>query len=80
MIKVLVALGFYLIIGLVFWRVKKLSIRYLDTFFIIIMLLGILCMIQHLFMQVYTIGFPVLLTGLFGYFISSHIPQNRKLL
>ena len=75
MIKVLVALGFYLIIGLVFWRVKKLSIRYLDPFFIIMMLLGILCMIQPLFVQVYTIGFAVLLTGLAGYFISSHLPK-----
>ena len=75
MIKVLAALGFYLIIGLVFWRVKKLSIRYLDPFFIIMMLLGILCMIQPLFVQVYTIGFAVLLTGLAGYFISSHLPK-----
>jgi hypothetical protein len=75
MIKVLVVLGFYLIIGLVLWGLKKFSKRYLDPFFIIVMLLGILFMIQPLSVQVYTIGFAVLLTGLAGYFISSHLPK-----
>lgn len=75
MFKVLVALGFYLLIGLIFWRLKKLSKRYLEVCFIIIMLLGILCMIQPFYLVIYTIGFAALLTGLAGYFISSHLQK-----
>ncbi len=75
MFKVLAALGFYVIVGLAFWGMKKFSKKYLDPFFIIIMLLGIASMIQPFFMMGYTFGFSILLTGLAGYFISSHLPK-----
>jgi hypothetical protein len=75
MIKVLIALGFYLIVGFVLWRLKKFSKIYFEPFFIIIMVLGMICMIQPFSILVYAIGFAILLTGLAGYFITSHLPK-----
>ena len=73
MISFFVALGFYLIIGLVFWRKKMLKKKYLEPLFMWIMILGIVALCQPLLIVIYTYGFALLITGVAGYILVTHL-------
>jgi hypothetical protein len=73
MYSLIVAVGFYVILGLVFWRFKLLKRKYLEPLFMWIMLLGIAFLCQPWFLILYTYGYAVLLTGTAAYIFSIHL-------
>jgi hypothetical protein len=73
MYSLIAAVIFYIIIGLVFWRLKILKRKYLEPLFMWIMLLGIAFLSQPWFMFLYTYGYAVLLTGTAAYIFSIHL-------
>ena len=73
MISFFIAIGFYLVIGLVFWRLKMLKKKYLEPLFMLIMILGIFMLCQPFTMLLYTFGYAVLLTGTAGYIFTIHL-------
>jgi len=73
MIKLLAAIGFYIIIGLVFWRLNILKRKYLEPLFMWIMLLGIAFLCQPWFLVLYSYGYAVLLAGTAAYIFSIHL-------
>lgn len=73
MISFFIALGFYLILGLVFWRLNMLKRKYLEPLFMWIMILGIAALCQPLFLALYTYGYAILITGTAGYIFAIHL-------
>jgi hypothetical protein len=68
----LVAIGFVIVLVLVFWRLKMLKKKFLEPIFMGLFLFGILALCQPLFFQLYRHGFTILLVGTFGYITVSH--------
>ncbi len=73
MIKLIISLGFFLLIGITFWKFKLLKRRYLEPVFIAIMILGIIALCQPLIFPLYSYGFAITLTGVGGYMFVSHM-------
>lgn len=72
-ISLIVALAFCLILGLIMWRAKKFKKRYLEPIFMWIMLFGIVALCQPLWQPLFQYGYPILLTGVAGYMVVTHI-------
>jgi hypothetical protein len=73
MISFFVSIGFYILIGLIFWRFKILKRKYLEPVFVWIMVFGIFALCQPLVFALYHYGFAILLTGTLGYIFSIHL-------
>lgn len=73
MISLFVAIGFYAVIGIVFWRLKILKRKFLEPLFMWLMLLGIFFLCQPWLMVLYHYGYATLLTGTAGYIFSTHL-------
>ncbi|MBU4292546.1 MAG: hypothetical protein KJ770_00650 [Actinobacteria bacterium] len=73
MISFFISLGFYLVIGLIFWRLKILKKQYLEPVFMWVMMAGIFMLCQPFYILLYTYGYAVLLTGTAGYIFSIHL-------
>ncbi len=73
MISLFVAIGFYAVIGIVFWRLKILKRKFLEPLFMWLMLLGIFFLCQPWLMVIYHYGYAVLLTGTAGFIFSIHL-------
>ncbi len=73
MISFLVSIGFYILIGVVFWRLKILERRYLEPIFMWIMIAGIAALCQPWIFFLYHFGFAIVLTGTLGYIFSIHL-------
>ena len=73
MIKFVIGIGFYIVLGFIFWRFKILKRKYLEPVFISIMLFGIFALCQPLMFKLYSNGFAILLTGIGGYMFVSHM-------
>jgi len=72
-ISLIVALVFCLILGLIMWKAKKFKKRYLEPIFMWIMLFGIVALCQPLWQPLFQYGYPILLTGVAGYMVVTHI-------
>lgn len=72
-ISLIVALAFCLILGLIMWRAKKFKKRYLEPIFMWVMLFGIVALCQPLWQPLFQYGYPILLTGVAGYMVVTHI-------
>ena len=72
-ISLIIALAFCLILGLIMWRAKKFKKRYLEPIFMWIMLFGIVALCQPLWQPLFQYGYPILLTGVAGYMVVTHI-------
>ena len=72
-ISLIVALAFCLILGLIMWRDKKFKKRYLEPIFMWVMLFGIVALCQPLWQPLFQYGYPILLTGVAGYMVVTHI-------
>ena len=73
MIKLIISIGFFILIGITFWKFKILKRKYLEPVFIGIMIFGIVALCQPLIFQLYSFGFTILLTGTGGYMFVSHM-------
>ncbi len=73
MIKLIISIGFFILIGITFWKFKILKRKYLEPVFIGIMIFGIVSLCQPLIFQLYSFGFTILLTGTGGYMFVSHM-------
>jgi len=73
MISFFIALGFYILIGIVFWRMKMLKKQFLEPLFMWIMIFGIFMLCQPFTILLYTYGYAVLLAGTAGYIFSIHL-------
>lgn len=73
MIKLIISIGFFILIGITFWKFKILKRKYLEPVFIGIMIFGIVALCQPLIFQLYSFGFAILLTGTGGYMFVSHM-------
>jgi hypothetical protein len=73
MIKLLIAIGIYIVIGVTFWQFKLLKRKYLEPVFIGFMILGIVALCQPIIFKLYSYGFAFLLTGTGGYMFASHM-------
>lgn len=72
-LSLIIALAFCLILGLVMWKLKRFNKASLEPIFMGIILLGIVALCQPFWQPVYQYGFPVLLTGTFGYMFVTHL-------
>ena len=73
MLKLLIGLGFFLVIGLTFWKFKILKRRYLEPIFIGVMIIGIVTLCQPLVFKLYSYGLAITMTGVGGYMFVSHM-------
>ena len=73
MIKLIISLAFFLVIGLTFWKLKLLKRKNLEPVFIVVMILGIIALCQPFFFKLYSYGFGITLTGVGGYMFVSHM-------
>ena len=73
MIAFLVCIGFYILIGTIFWKFKILKRKYLEPIFMWIMLFGIVALCQPWMFFLYHYGFAILLMGTLGYIFSIHL-------
>ncbi|MFW6138163.1 MAG: hypothetical protein ACOC7U_03220 [Spirochaetota bacterium] len=73
MTKLIAVFGFYLVLGLVFWRLKLLKRRYLEPIFMGIMMFGIVALCQPVLLPLYSSGFAILLCGTAGYIFVIHM-------
>ncbi|MBL7060683.1 MAG: hypothetical protein ISS13_02475 [Actinobacteria bacterium] len=73
MVLFFISLGFYIAIGLIFWRFKILKRKYLEPLFMWIMLCGILALCQPWLLNIYHWSYAILLTGVAGYIFSIHL-------
>ena len=72
-ISLVVAVIACLILGFAMWRAKKFKKAYLEPIFMWVMLFGIFALCQPLLKPLFQYGFPILLTGVAGYMVASHI-------
>jgi len=75
MIKVIIAIAIYVVIGVAFWQLKLLKRKYLEPVFISIMMLGIVALCQPLIFPLYSYGYTILLAGTGGYMFVSHMKE-----
>ncbi len=75
MIKLIIAIAIYVLVGFTFWQFKLLKRKYLEPVFISIMFLGIVSLCQPLIFPLYSFGFAILLTGTGGYIFVSHMKE-----
>jgi len=73
MIAFLVCIGFYILIGITFWKLDMLKKKYLELIFMWIMIFGIVSLCQPWIFFLYHYGFAILLTGVLGYTVSVHM-------
>ena len=73
MIKLLIVVGIWFVIGVVFAAFRILKRKYLEPVFIGIMLFGIVALSQPLIFPLYSFGFAILLMGVAGYMFVSHL-------
>jgi hypothetical protein len=73
MVKLIIVIGVWAVIGVSFWAFKILKRKYLEPLFIGIMLFGIAALCQPLIFPLYSNGFAILLTGVAGYMFVSHM-------
>jgi hypothetical protein len=73
MVKLFIAIGIWVVIGVVFWAFKILKRKYLEPIFIGIMLFGIVALCQPAIFPLYSYGFMILLLGVAGYMFVSHM-------
>jgi len=72
-ISLIVALAFCLVLGLIMWRAKKFKQKYLEPIFMWVMLFGIFALCQPLWQPLFQYGYPILLTGVAGYMVATHL-------
>ena len=73
MIKLIIAIGVWVVIGVLFAAFRILKRKYLEPVFIAIMLFGIVALCQPLIFPLYSFGFAILLMGVAGYMFVSHM-------
>jgi hypothetical protein len=73
MVKLIIGLGFFLVVGLTFWKFKILKRKYLEPVFIGIMILGIVSLCQPLVFALYSYGLAITMIGIGGYMFVSHM-------
>jgi hypothetical protein len=72
-LALIIALAFCLILGLIMWRLKRFNKATFEPIFMGIILFGIVSLCQPLWQPLYQYGFPILLTGTFGYIFVTHL-------
>jgi len=72
MVDFLIAIGFVIVLVIVFWRLKMLKKKYLEPVFMAIFLFGIFSLCQPFVFALYRHGFTILLTGTGGYIAAIH--------
>ena len=73
MIALFVSIGFCIVVGLVYWRLKRLKRIYLEPLFMWVMLFGLFALCQPWVFELYRYGFAVLMTGTLGYIFVIHL-------
>jgi len=73
MLKLIIVLAFWAVIGTVFWRLKLLKRQYLEPVFTVVMILGIVALCQPYIFVFYNWGLATLLAGTAGYMFASHM-------
>ncbi len=72
-ISLIVALAFCLVLGLIMWKANKFKQKYLEPIFMWVMLFGIFSLCQPLWQPLFQYGYPILLTGVAGYMVATHL-------
>lgn len=72
-ISLVIALVACLILALAMWRAKKFKQVYLEPIFMWVMLFGIVALCQPLWKPLFQYGYPILLTGVVGYMVVTHL-------
>ncbi len=73
MIAFVVCAASYLLITVIFWKLKILRRQYLEPTFMWIMIFGIVALCQPWTFFLYQNGFAILSTGTLGYILAIHM-------
>jgi len=73
MIAFVVCAASYLLIIVIFWKLKILRRQYLEPIFMWIMIFGIVALCQPMTFFLYQNGFAILSTGTLGYILAIHM-------